>query len=323
MSCACRVCGAAGDHTPFELREQMFGLGDRFAYFACRECGCLQIQQAPSDWPRYYPPHYYSFNVAAVPQRGPKAWLAACRDRAVVTQRGGLGRLLAQLEPPRPDVASLGLLPLRRTDRILDVGCGRGMLLSALHRAGFRRLAGCDPFLPGDVEVLPGLWVRRQPLEAVSESFEVIMLHHVLEHIEGQQATLVACRDRLAPTGRLLVRIPTIEGEAWRRYGVHAVQLDAPRHLFLHTRRSFERLARNAGLRLERLVCDSTEFQFWASELYRRGVPLMNPDGRQTDPAAHFTRTQLAEFKREAARLNRAGQGDQFVALLTHASPPA
>jgi hypothetical protein len=142
------------------------------------------------------------------------------------------------------------------------------------------------------------------------------MLHHVFEHLEHGSQMLVACRDRLLPGGRIVLRVPTVECEAWERYGEFWVALDAPRHLMLHTRASLELLARQTGLKIMQCWCDSTGFQFHASELYRRGVPLTDVRGNSVPVGAYFTRRQLKEFDRKAGVLNKSGRGDQVVVVL-------
>jgi len=201
--------------------------------------------------------------------------------------------------------------------RILDVGCGQGQLLSLLHRAGFRRLLGIDPYLSNDVEVFPGLHVRKQVIRNLNETFDLIMLHHVFEHLDDGLDMLRSCRERLASAGSILLRLPTVESVAWERYRENWVQLDAPRHLFLHTRESLRLLAEQAELRIRECWCDSTEFQFWASELYQRGVPHTDAHGRVTQPQDHFSPVELATFRREAEAANRANRGDQMAVLLT------
>jgi len=300
----------------------MFGRGDAFEYFRCNGCGCLQITSVPHDMARFYPPHYYSFQLQPVSQSGWKARLAAHRDSAVATNRGWPGRVLACFIPPRLDVQCLRRVPLRKDMRILDVGCGRGQLLSVLHRAGFRRLLGVDPFLAEDVEVLPGLRVEKRKLSAIEQQFDFIMLHHAFEHVEDGLGLLNACRERLAPGGTIMLRFPTVAGAAWGRYGEHWVQLDAPRHLVLHTLASLEQLADRAGLRMMRHWCDSTVFQFLGSELYLKGLPLVEASGRPVPFESHFTRGQIRQFSRAAAALNRDGLGDQLVVLLKRASEP-
>jgi hypothetical protein len=106
----------------------------------------------------------------------------------------------------------------------------------------------------------------------------------------------------------------------WDLYQEFGVQLDAPRHFFLHSRASFELLVRQAGLKLESRWCDSNGFQFWGSELYRRGLPLNDKNGEQVDPSVHFSKRQLAGFEHEAERLNAIDRGDQLVAILSQTS---
>jgi SAM-dependent methyltransferase len=316
MSQPCLICGSNGAHPGYRCREQMFGLGDGFDYFQCHHCQCLQISQPPVDWKRYYPPHYYSFSAPVVPQTGLKAWFAARRDRSVASESELTGAILDRLQPARDDLRSLGRIGLKPEARLLDVGCGTGQLLSVLHRAGFHRLAGIDPFLERDVEVLPAVTVRKCRIEEVDERFDCVMLHHVFEHVLQPLETLIACRDRLSEGGRILLRLPWVEGEAWETYREHWVQLDAPRHQFLHSRASLERLARQAGLSIQQIWCDSTAFQFWGSELYRRGIPLVNSEGQMARPEDHFSSAQLKVFAARARELNAMLRGDQVVVLL-------
>jgi len=90
---------------------------------------------------------------------------------------------------------------------------------------------------------------------------------------------------------------------------VNWVQLDAPRHFFVHTEKSFQLLARGEGLRVHEVRYDSTEYQFWVSELYARDVAQAAVD--MTRPQAMFSKSTLRGFRAQAARLNSEGRGDQ------------
>jgi hypothetical protein len=137
------------------------------------------------------------------------------------------------------------------------------------------------------------------------------MLHHAFEHMADPQAMLAAVAQRLAPGGLCLIRIPIVPSEAWERYGVDWVQLDAPRHLFLHSLQSLALVAQQAGLHLYRHFCDATAFQFYGSELYRRDIPLA-----AAHPGRLFSPAELQGWAIESARLNRAGRGDQAAFYL-------
>jgi len=317
MNHTCRICGNSSNNHVFLCREKMFGWGDEFTYFECANCGCLQISAVPGDLDRFYPAHYYSFHAQPIPQHGWRARLGAMRDCAMATGRGNAGRFINRFLPAWVEVVSMASVPAQRTMSILDVGCGRGAVLSILRRAGFDRLAGIDPYLPNDVEVLPGLFVRKLSIDQVQEKFDLMMLHHVFEHIWQGEEMLGHCRQRLTADGKILLRFPTAESDAWESYRENWVQLDAPRHLFLHTRSSFELLAKRADLKVEQWFCDSTAFQFWGSELYRRGVPLFDVNGKAANPRTFFSKLEIRAFNDKSRAANIRQRGDQVVAILS------
>ena len=194
MSLVCQICFSCGNHPTYRVRDQQFGWGDEFDYFCCADCGCLQISHVPENLARFYPPNYYSFHAHSAPQHGLKAWLRGKRDFSAATGGGVMGRLLNKVKPASANILSMGAIPARKEMRILDVGCGSGGLLSLLHRAGMGRLEGADPYISGDLEFLPGLWVYKRTLDQVSGEFDLIMLHHAFEHVESGLELLLAGR---------------------------------------------------------------------------------------------------------------------------------
>ncbi|HLH55608.1 MAG TPA: class I SAM-dependent methyltransferase [Verrucomicrobiae bacterium] len=264
----------------------------------------------PGDLDRFYPAHYYSFKPGPGKTRGWRAWRHARRDFTMLTGRGWIGRWIASKRAPTPEVEALRRAGLAPESRVLDVGCGGGQLLAQLWRAGLRNLTGIDPYLPLDVEAAPGVLVRSTSLENVQESFDIIMLHHVIEHLPDPRATLGLCRQKLRPGGRVLLRMPCVDCLAWEQYGVNWIGCDAPRHLHVFSRRSFDLLAEQSKFKIVDWWCDSGGTQFWSSELMSRGLTLYDANGVGLSPEAFFSEAQLAEFNRKAAELNRQGRGD-------------
>jgi 2-polyprenyl-3-methyl-5-hydroxy-6-metoxy-1,4-benzoquinol methylase len=310
----------------------MFGYRDTFTYFECPACGCLQIAEIPSDMGRFYPSHYYSFTPmrpvpsAASLARRVRRYTKRARDRYAAVGEGLLGRAVALVFDDSPlarDVSShfagqrLSSLGVRESSRILDVGCGGGVFLSMLHEIGFRNLLGVDPHLSCDSEPRPALRIRKATIHDLAGTWDVITFHHSLEHIPDQDETLCSAFRLLAERGLCLVRIPTTSSVAWERYREHWVQLDAPRHFFLHSVRSLTAVAERAGFVVDDVVYDSTGFQFWGSEQYRRDFPLRarSPEGGNPDPAL-FSDGDLQAFERRARELNVLGRGDQAAFFL-------
>ena len=308
----CRICAHAEDNRPFLAREMMFGSREEFEYFECAQCGAVQIREIPRDLGRYYPRDYLSF---AKPRRGPnrlRRYLKRCRTRQALGQPNLLGRLLGLGRPLPPLLEWAKNAGLRLDDAILDVGSGCGRLLLKMRAAGFSNLTGVDPFVQSDLHYDSHTRVLKLDLTELDGLYDFIMLHHSLEHAPDPLRTLREVRRLLRPGRFCLVRTPIAGSFARRTYGANWVQLDPPRHLVLHTERSFRLLAGQAGLELVKTVFDSKGFQFWGSELYQRNIPLREgvlPEGRPRKGL--FTARELAAFEAEAERLNERGQGDQ------------
>lgn len=310
---SCRICSDAGPHALYVAREMMFGMRDSFEYFQCSDCGCLQIREFPEDPSRYYPQEYYSF--APPPSgRSLEDTTRPLRVRYAFTGKGIPGRLLSLKFPYSFSGARrwISISGVSWDSRILDVGCGAGELLRDMATMGFRDLTGVDPMLAGPIETPPGVRIERSTIHDLDGAFDLIMLHHTLEHIPDQAETMRSAARLLAPGGWLLVRVPVSDSYAWSHYRENWVQLDPPRHYFLHSRRSLHLLGEGAGLRLAHVEHDSTAFQFLGSEMYRRGIPLVQ--------GAAFSRRENWGYRRRAAELNAAGEGDQAAFYFTSAA---
>lgn len=325
----CRICGHRGQNRTYQAREMLCGFRDWFTYFQCAQCECLQIAEFPGDMAKYYPPAYYtSTRPADSGGRGPWVHRLArtLRNRYAVLGTGITGRLLYRWWPnpayrdwiaarfPEEGVREAGLTS---SSRVVDVGCGTGDLLLALSEAGFRHLLGVDAYTDANPDGAGELPRLKGSIHDVTGKWDLVMFQHSFEHLPDPQAALTAAAGLLPPGGTCLIRLPLVSSYAWDHYGVDWVQLDAPRHLFLHSEQSMKRLADRAGLELIRVVYDSTAFQFVGSELYRRNIPLRTqvPADVQARAAA-FSRQEILAFERRARGLNAEGRGDQAAFYL-------
>ncbi len=289
----------------------MFGFEDQFEYIECSECGCLQIMQLPADLSKYYPAEYYSFST--LKEHGALKRFFKRRRAAYALGKGNfIGRLAAGRYGIPPMVNWIKRAGVDLNDPVLDVGCGNGALLLEMSASGFSNLTGVDPYIERDLHYKSGVRVLKRTLQELDDSWDLIMLHHSFEHVLQPLQTL---RDihRILNHGRYaLIRIPVAGSEVWRMYGADWVQLDAPRHLFLHTRKSVEIMAVEVGFAVSDIVYDSTAFQFWGSEQYRRGIPLRDNRSYAVDPQRSiFTQADIRAFEADARSLNEKEKGDQ------------
>lgn len=329
----CRICHSAGNHKPFAVREMMFGTRDEFEYFQCQYCGCLQIADIPKNLNKYYPTNYTSHSHTA--HKAPrKNWLAHQLQKqrtktALFERHYKINRLLKTfvdhsrtLAKKPNDVSSIGSIikvaGIKQFDaRILDVGCGAySFWLTSLQELGFKNLVGIDPLIPED-KSYPGIHIIKSDLVDFEGEYELITLHHALEHIEDQDSIFREIERHLTPDGVCLIRIPIIPSMVWEKYKTDWVELDPPRHLYIHTRNSMEQLANRSGMEIFQVDYDSTAFEFYGSELYQRNIPLTDPDSPWINPkSAIFSKEQMEAFKSLAHEANIAEQGGRAAFFL-------
>jgi SAM-dependent methyltransferase len=309
---ACEICGNSHDNRRFTAREMMFGSRERFDYIECSECGCLQLTNVPNDLSRFYPDEYYSFRDGAQPM-GASLTVVAKRVRTAVLLRTPLGVVDAfgRMKRIPPHIYALTGLGLSTSSAICDLGSGNGQGVLWLLSQGLSNVTGFDPYAREERVVDQRLVLRKGGVDDLPGGWDLIMLHHSFEHMAAPAVVLKCLRERLNDRGSLVIRIPVADSFACRFYGADWVQLDPPRHLFIHTQRSIHVLANRTRLAVSRVFFDSHALQFWGSEQYKRDIPLRDPRSYYENTRADlFSASQIRGFQRQADRLNRRGWGD-------------
>ena len=199
----------------------------------CSDCGLGRFEPMPDAATRlaFYPAEYYGLLGAKFQPFFERLvrWLAA-RHTALLTR--GI--------PPGA--------------RVLDVGCGRGVMLGRLADRGFEAhgvelrpeaLEGIDPRV--HVRVAPRLADAGYP----DAHFDEVVFWHVLEHLDDPRGALAAAHRWLKPGGRLVVAVPNHSSLQARLMGAAWFHLDPPRHLYHFPLPALERLLCDVGFRID------------------------------------------------------------------------
>lgn len=318
---ACWYCGSGAGGKRVPVREMYFGSKESFDYIECSACRSWCIERIPEDLARHYPKEYGAHRSPHATQQrstGLRQWARCVRTDARIGRFGaGIANRVEE------NYADLSPYPWRwmqmagvgRHSAILDVGCGNGSLLRMLQAEGFNRLRGIDRFYPGETK-LPGLTIGIGDVFDVQGQYDLVMLHHSLEHMPSPHEVLSRAKRLLLPGGALLVRVPLADCYAHRVYGEHWFQIDAPRHLAIPSVHGMLALARRIGMTPIAVDFDSRATQFTVSEAYRDGVSLTEQRRRRSEAGGRESRTDLDELERQAAELNTVHLGDMAAFLL-------
>jgi SAM-dependent methyltransferase len=137
--------------------------------------------------------------------------------------------------------------------RVLDVGCGRGVILGPLADRGLEvhgvevsaaAARGADP--RAEIRIAPQLAQAGYP-EAF---FDEVVIWHVLEHLADPRSTIEEARRILKPKGRLIVAVPNFSSIQARWSGAAWFHLDLPRHLYQFPLSALRQLLEDVGFEL-------------------------------------------------------------------------
>jgi SAM-dependent methyltransferase len=163
--------------------------------------------------------------------------------------------------------------------RLLEVGCGHGLLLDEARRRGWQ-VSGLEPARAARAHAESlGLDVRDALLEdldpATDGGYQAIVMADVIEHLDDPVGALRAAAALLAPGGALCVVTPDpasrtarLAGARWWGY--------LPAHTFLLPRGTLARLLREAGLDpiVDVGLWRTFTVGYWSSGLGERSGPL-------------------------------------------------
>jgi ubiquinone/menaquinone biosynthesis C-methylase UbiE len=149
--------------------------------------------------------------------------------------------------------------------RLLDVGCGGGEFLYWMRQHGGWQACGLErvPEMAWaahrcyDLPVVVGDLVQ---LGFAPVSFDVVTLWTVLEHLQDPAQGLSECARILRRGGLLVVRTVTMESWGARFFGPCWLGYDAPRILFVFSRRTLRQMLHKTGFEVLRMGCYFHDF---------------------------------------------------------------
>ena len=263
----CPLCGGGGTLLYEDITDRLYNAPGKWCTRVCRQdtCGLLWIDPMPIEedihkaYTRY---HTHENSLSRMPSavREVVRWV----DRGYIAFKFGYN---AQSLPAFQKVIGLFLFlhPLRRlmldrdvrylhADRcgkVLDVGCGSGEWASFMKTLDVD-IEGLDSDpLAIQTAQRKGISAHVGSLEEAQypdDTFDLVNLSHVIEHVPNPAETLRECKRILKPQGVVAIVTPNTESFGHKIFKENWRGLEPPRHLHLMNAGNLRQIVATAGL---------------------------------------------------------------------------
>ena len=262
MNKKCPWCDS--DKTQMHLWvKDLFLTQEAFELHECLKCGLLftEPRPKPEEIGKYYQSdEYYSHKE---------------------NKKGFIPRIYESVKKVnlkrKASMATKGL----STGKMLEIGCGVGDFIQEMERHGWD-CTGIEPsneakmiakkhikaklYGPQDISTLP------------DESFDLITMWHVLEHVDNLKEEIEHLQRLLKKGGRLVLALPNFKSYDAQYYKEYWAAYDVPRHLNHFSRESINNIFKNTELiqrKTDKLVWDAYYISYMSEKYKNHSLPLL------------------------------------------------
>ncbi|RKS01050.1 class I SAM-dependent methyltransferase [Flavobacterium sp. 102] len=126
--------------------------------------------------------------------------------------------------------------------KILDIGAGTGDFLVVAKNDGWQ-ITGIEPSAKAKgIAINKGVTFAESLSALESNSFDIITMWHVLEHVPNLDEYITELKRLIKPTGTIVIAVPNFKSFDANFYGRHWAAYDVPRHIWHFSKTAIEKL---------------------------------------------------------------------------------
>lgn len=262
MKKKCPWCDS--EETQMHLRvKDLFLTGEVFEIHKCQECGLLftEPRPAPDKIDRYYQSEeYYSHKE---------------------NKNGFIPKIYESVKKVnlrhKRKLATVGL----KVGTMLEIGCGVGDFLHEMEQNGWN-CTGIEPSKEAKTiaktRVKANILNPEELARLKDESFDLITMWHVLEHVDNLKEEVMHLQRLLKKGGRLVLALPNFKSADAEYYREYWAAYDVPRHLNHFCRKSINNIFKNTRLKLkktDKLIWDAYYISYMSEKYKNHSLPLV------------------------------------------------
>ncbi|GAA6769078.1 class I SAM-dependent methyltransferase [Flavobacterium sp. CGRL1] len=138
--------------------------------------------------------------------------------------------------------------------KILDIGAGTGDFLLTAKNDGWN-VIGIEPSdRAKNIAKQKGISFAEETASLENNSFDVITMWHVLEHVPNLELQIQELKRLLKPTGTLIVAVPNFKSFDAEHYGEFWAAFDVPIHFWHFSKKAIKSLFEKVDMKLEKVL---------------------------------------------------------------------
>ncbi|MGN7812270.1 class I SAM-dependent methyltransferase [Flavobacterium sp. 22076] len=138
--------------------------------------------------------------------------------------------------------------------KILDIGAGTGDFLLTAKNDGWN-VIGIEPSdRAKNIAKQKGISFAEETASLENNSFDVITMWHVLEHVPNLELQIQELKRLLKPTGTLIVAVPNFKSFDAEHYGEFWAAFDVPIHFWHFSKKAIKSLFEKVDIKLEKIL---------------------------------------------------------------------
>ncbi len=142
----------------------------------------------------------------------------------------------------------------RPEKNILDIGAGTGDFLKVCKNNSWN-VFGTEPDLGArNIASEKGIVLQEDLTKFKNQTFEIITLWHVLEHVKNLQEYISSLNQLLSDNGTLIIAVPNYKSYDANYYKEFWAAFDVPRHLWHFSQTSISKLFTKVDMKVEKTL---------------------------------------------------------------------
>ena len=329
----CYLCGGLGHTIHHGLKDRLYDVPGEWSLKQCVDINCRLVWLDPmpveEDLGKAYRNYYthegdfsspkYQFRQRV--KRGIAGLLYGYRKHTTLIERVlSIPLLFTPFLKDQIIGSTCVFLRGDKLGKVLEIGCGNGALLNNLRALGWN-VEGVDFDANAARLARKNFNLKVQvgsPVENnySDNSFDAIIMNHVIEHIHDPLAILTMCRRILKSGGKLILLTPNIESLGYQTFNAAWMPLEPPRHLYLFSATTIAKLVEKSELQLIDLRTTARFAHSWFFLSYK-----IKQDGwcelSAVPDIPHKIKAKLFQIKEQLSLYRKSTIGEEIILIAT------